>query len=160
MKRETLLTVAVAVLFLLNAGTLGFLWLGRMSHHLPPHHRPPIDGILMETLQFTPEQQEKFEEMKHDHRSKMIKLDMEYDAAVGEYFNLLRSDAEGVATRDSSERRIGGIQTKRAQITLEHFAQLKAMCTAEQQQKFDSVIPKLVQIMTPPRHPRGGQPPH
>ena len=158
MKRETLLTIAVAVLFLLNVGTLGFLWFGRMHHHPPPHRRPPIDATLLDALQFTPEQEEKFEELKHEHHGKMIELDQQYDLAVEEYFSLLKSDTAGVATRDSSERKIGDIQTERARVTLEHFREVKALCNAEQQKKFDAVIPKLVEIMIPPRHPKGGGP--
>lgn len=157
MKRETLLTIAVAILFLLNAGIIGFLLFNRMPHH-PPHHRPPIDRIIIEGLGLDNRQQEQFEELKHDHRSQMIVLDSEYNAVVEEYFNLLRSDTTGVSVKDSSESRIAAIQTKRAQVTLEHFRQLKQICTPEQQRKFDSIIPKLVQVMMPHRH-RGGPPP-
>ncbi|MCW5909172.1 MAG: periplasmic heavy metal sensor [Chitinophagales bacterium] len=160
MKRETLLTVAVVALLLLNAGTLGFLWLGKMPHHPPPHPRPPIDQIIIEGLELDRSQQEKFEELKHEHITAMRALDKEYDKAVEEYFYLLRSDTTGVTARLASESRIGQIQTQRAQVTLEHFRKVKEMCTPEQQTKFDSIIPKLVQIMIPPRHHPKFHPPH
>jgi Spy/CpxP family protein refolding chaperone len=160
MKRETLLTIAVAVLFLLNVGTLGFLWFGQTHHHPPPHGRPPIDAVLMEGLQLTAEQDQKLEALKHEHRESMIALDKQYNAAVEEYFNLLKGDTVEITSRDSSESKIGSIQVQRAQVTLEHFRQVKTMCNDEQKKRFDSIIPKLVEIMIPPRFPRGGPHPH
>lgn len=157
MKRETLLTIAVAVLFLLNLGIIGFLLLNQMPHH-PPHHRPPVDRVIIEGLGLDNRQQEQFEELKHEHRSQMVVLDNEYNTVVEEYFNLLGSDTAGVSSKDSLESEMAAIQTKRAQVTLEHFRQLKQICTPEQQKKFDSIISKLVQVMIPQGH-RGGPPP-
>jgi Spy/CpxP family protein refolding chaperone len=159
MKRETLLTFAVAVLFLLNVGTIGFLYMNHVVRHIPPHHRPPIDDLIIDGLELTDVQQDKFEELKHNHRTQMIALDKEYDAAVKQYFNLLKSDTIEMVSRDSFELRIGSIQIQRAKVTLAHFAELKSICTEAQKKKFDSIIPKLVQIMVPPRHP-AGRPPH
>lgn len=161
MKRETLLTVAVVVLFVLNISTIGFLWFSRGWHpHGPPHGRPPVDGIIINSLNLTTEQQAKFEELKHDHRSQMNKLDGQYRTAITEYLQLLEGDSISAESKSVLEKIVCDIQRQRAEVTLEHFKQLKGICTEEQKKSFDAIIPDLIQVIAPPRHHPPFPPPH
>jgi hypothetical protein len=59
MRKETLLTVAVIALLLLNFGTLGFLLFRRPPH--PPGGGPGgLDRRIVETLQLDAAQQQRF----------------------------------------------------------------------------------------------------
>lgn len=160
MKRETLLTVAVGVLFALNISTIGFLWFTRGGHpHGPPPHRHGIDNVIVDGLKLTPEQQSRFEELKHDHRSQMDRLDEQYGKAITEYLLLLKTDSINAENKMVLEEVICDIQRQRAQVTLDHFRQLKGICTPEQQKEFDAIIPELIEVIAPPRH-RPFPPPH
>ena len=153
MKKTTLLWIAVIMLFLLNAGTLFFLW----SRPGPPPDGPPgpghrgghrqFDHELIETLQLNPDQVEKFDQMKRAHHEQMLELDEATKAPFEQYFALLIQPADAAA-KDSLEKVVGDLYRKRMQVTFQHFSELKAICTPEQQQKFKQMLPSLMQVMS------------
>lgn len=147
MKREKLLTIAVVFLFLLNISTIGFLFFQR-------GHRPPrplrMERFIPETLGFNDEQHKQFDDLRFAHHNKMEALDEENKEILIKYLQLLRADFINIPEKDSLEKMVGNIQQQRAQITLEHFQQLKAVCTTEQKEKFNQLIPELIRVMVPP----------
>lgn len=148
MKKETLLTVTVLALLLLNLGTLGFLFLRR-----PPH--PPEQGSgrvgrqIVEALQLNPDQERQFEQLKTTHHEKMMQSDKAYREALEQYFALLKNDTFVPAQRDSLQAALTQIQQNRTSTTFQHFSDLKALCTPEQRQHFADLIPTLMQVILP-----------
>ena len=151
MSRERFLTIAVVFLSLLNAGTLTFLFLG--SKHRPPH---PVrmEKLIPESLEFDKKQIVKFDALRHEHHSQMIVLDKQNKEVLISYLGLLKADSVNSIEKDSLERIISTIQQQRAHVTLQHFEKLKAVCTAEQNEKFNALIPELIRVMTDTHQPK------
>lgn len=154
MKRETLLTVVVILLLILNFATLSFL-VSNHPNHLP-HHRPPglgVGAIIAERLHFTPEQNQQFDLLKRAHRSSINHLDADYRQVLISYLSLLKSDKYSARTKDSLESELAKIEVLKADITLSHFREVKSLATAEQRKKFDALFPVLIDVIAPPPFP-------
>lgn len=130
----------------MNISTIGFMFFQR-GHRPPPPVR--MDKLIPESLGFSDAQIQQFDEMRFAHHSKMVALDEENKQTLITYLQLLREDAVNTAQKDSLEKIVAGIQQQRAQITLEHFQQLKSICTPEQKEKFNRLIPDLIRVMVP-----------
>lgn len=160
MKRETLLTIAVIALFVLNIGTLGYLVFSQRTHgpFPPPHsHHNRFDEFLIRELSLTDEQIQKFEQLKEEHHTGMVDLDKRYETVLHPYFDLLKTQPVDTMAKDSLERELAFIQQQRAAFTLQHFSDLRAILNEQQQQKFNTIIPELMQVI---KGPRGKRPPH
>ena len=157
MKRETLLTISVIALLVLNIGTLGFLFFWQ-----PPHERPEgprqLDRKIIKTLSLNPDQVKQFETLKTAHHEQMVQCERDFRRTLEQYFALLNNETIDAAQQDSLQNQLSRIQLERARTTFRHFQDLKALCTAEQQKDFGILLPDLMQVILPPRpnapHPR------
>lgn len=147
MKREKLLTFVVVLLFVLNISTISFLFFER-GHRPPPPVR--MEKLIPQTLGFSQTQIQQFDLLREEHHARMVALDEQNKETLIQYLQLLKTDSIHISEKDSLEKIVAVIQLKRAQITLEHFQQLKAVCTAEQKEKFNQLIPELIRVMVPP----------
>lgn len=149
MNKERLLTFAVIALFLLNLGTLGVL-LFRRPPHPPGGGGPRLDRHIIEQLQLDAAQQEQFGRLKTAHHRQMLDDDRAYRETLDQYFDLLKNDPVPAARRDSLLDALTSIQNHKATVTFRHFADLKALCTLAQKQRFDALLPDLKQVILPP----------
>jgi len=158
MKRETLLTTAVIALLLLNFGTLGFLFF-RKPPHPPGVNNRALDRQIVETLALNPTQKQQFDSFKKNHHEQMISFNQQYRKAMENYFALLKNETIEPVQQDSMLAILSNIQQEKALVTFEHFKTLKTLCTPEQQQNFEALLPELLQVILPPR-PQGPPPQH
>ena len=188
MKRETLLTLAVAALLVLNLGIVAYLLMSRRPPELreqqgaeqqgaeqqgnaeqperpePQGERPPpkgkkFDMLVITQLRLSEAQQEQFNILKHEHRLAMEELDAQYREALKPYFTLLRDAKLNVARQDSLEQVLARIHRQKITITLQHFVSLKNICTTQQLPLFEKLIPELSHVLTQPqRKPREDAP--
>lgn len=154
MKKETLLTIAVIALLLLNFGILGFLLFQRPPHP-PGAGSMPLDRRIEEQLHLNAEQQQQFERLKSAHHEQMQASDRAYRDAMSHYFALLKSDTIVAGRRDSLLAELTYIQQERVTATFQHFSDLKALCTPEQRENFDALVPAFLQVILPPPPVRG-----
>ncbi len=153
MKRESLLTIAVVALLLLNFGILGFLFFRRPPH--PEGGGPgPLDRHIIERLHLNAEQKTQFERLKTAHHEQMQAFDRAHRDAMGNYFALLKNDTATPEQQDSLLALVQNIQKNRATVTFQHFTDLKALCTPEQKKDFEALLPELMQVILP----QGGRP--
>ena len=153
MKKETLLTIAVVALLLLNFGTLGYLF-SRRPPHTPEEGNRQLDRQIVETLHLNTAQQQQFEKLKKAHHEQMIASRRDYRDALGNYFALLKNDSVAPAQYDASLVVLSNIQKERAAVTFRHFSDLKNLCTPEQRQNFDTLLPELMQVILPEKQRR------
>lgn len=157
MKRETLLTVLVILLLIINVGTLCFMFLGGAFRPFEGHHHPP--DMIVKKLGLNSDQQLQFKALIDEHRSGMMNLDESNKAITQKYLNLLKEEKVNTALKDSLEQQLADIQKHRADITLRHFESLKAICDSVQRHKFSELLPDLIFVMSggppPPHHPEG-----
>jgi hypothetical protein len=147
MKRENLLLTLVLLLVALNV-----IVIVRTFTRHPPHH----DRIIVSTLGFDEQQQKAFEELKFKHRSAIMEVDAQFESVMDQYFLLLQS--EDKIKKDSLEAIIGNLEQHKANITFEHFRDLRQLCRPEQQKAFDDFVPQLSKFIMP-RGPKN-LPPH
>lgn len=149
MKKSALLWTSIIILFLLNAGTLFFI-LNRPPHpgYLRNAGNREFDESVINTLQLNPDQIAQFNRMKREHHQQMLQLDDATRVPFEQYFGLLAASADQQYVKDSLEKIIAGLYIKRMQVTYRHFTDLKAICTPEQQQKFNLLVPSLTQVMS------------
>lgn len=162
MKRETLLTLAVAALLVLNLGIMTYLFVSRRpssEQDEQPLKGKKIDDLFITQLRLSEAQQEQFKSLKFEHRSAMQKRDAEYRSLVEQYFSLLRGTTLDTVRRDSLQKLLVSIHSQKVSNTFQHFIALKNICSPEQQFLFEQLIPELSHVlMQPPRRPRGGSP--
>ena len=141
--------LAIALLLLLNIGTLTFLWT----------HRPPGGGggpfmFLVKETNMDDAQKDAYQQLRTAHHTQMTVFRSQNSLLRGKLFELL-------ATRDANtpevQQMIDSIASNRKQeeiATFEHFRKVRALCRPEQQAKFDAVIGEAVQSLGPPGPPR------
>ncbi len=137
--------LAIALLLLLNIGTLTFLWT----------HRPPGGGggpfmFLVKETSMDDAQKRAYEQLRTEHRAQMNSFRANNSLLRGKLFELL-------ATQDANapevQQMIDSIASSRKQeeiVTFEHFRKVRALCRPDQQAKFDAAIGEAVQSLGPP----------
>lgn len=150
MKRETLLTLAVIVLFLLNMATLGFMVFRGEQGLGPP---PGPDRLIVEGLRLDKAQIQQFEELKAEHRRQMQERDLQQKATQHQLWQLLRTSSPDTTLANSLIDNLAVLEKEKKKRTFEHFQKLRAICRPEQQALFDSLIEEISKVMMPP--PRG-----
>ncbi len=150
MKRETLLTIAVVVLLLLNLGTLGFLFVqnSKMGGR-------GADKLIIEGLGLSPEQIDTFETLKEEHQGQMRERDHLQKEAQKEFWGLLRQPNPDTTLTQSSLNRWSELEKQKRMLTFEHFKKIRAICNPEQQKRFDNLIDDISKALMPPppNHP-------
>ncbi|WP_428653336.1 periplasmic heavy metal sensor [Runella sp.] len=150
MKRETLLTLAVIMLFLLNLATIGFLVFQR-GHGPEPHQGP--DRLIEEGLRLDGAQIEQFHELREEHRTQMQQRDKIQKESQQQLWQLLRTSSPDTTLANSLVDTFLVLEKEKKILTFEHFQKLRAICRPEQQVLFDTLIGDIGRAMMPP--PRG-----
>lgn len=165
MKNERFYKIVIVLLLLLNTGTLAFLW---MKSNRPPHgpmggpgKRNRVDMLMSEKLHFTQQQEDQMEGLKHDHHSQMIEIQKDESQLHTELFGLLHSNNNDTTAKNAILVKLAANDTRKEEVTFEHFRQIRAILTPEQLPKFDELMEEIAtHIMS--HHPgsrRGDGPP-
>ncbi len=151
MEKTKLLTIAVIALLLLNVGTLAFLVLHRPHGGIPAHEnheKGPADFIIRE-LNFNENQRVRFMNLVDAHRKSMNDLQKRDSENYDKLLDALgNNDTVFVNT---TLHVIGDTKAEGAKITFKHFEDVSAICTAEQKNKFKSVVHEALRMMAPPQ---------
>jgi periplasmic protein CpxP/Spy len=152
MKREKVLWIGISILAILNIICLLFIVLRGGER---PNNR--FDKVLIESLQLNESQIERFEQMKRQHRMRIDQLDDQMQIRFGQYFGLLTGSRDQ-KKEDSLKNELAELYKQKIEITYQHFAEIKAMCSPEQQQNIGKIVPFLMRVISPPKKeepPRG-----
>ncbi len=149
-----LLAGTTVLLILLNVVVIGLMWFG-------PHHRPgmgPGPGhdraeVIIHELKFDDAQRRQFEQLKDQHHSIMMAIDEKDHKTHDALFELIKNGQDSTAAADSLINEIAQNKKQIELATYHHMAQVRRICTAEQQKKFDEII---INLMT---HRGEGPPP-
>jgi Spy/CpxP family protein refolding chaperone len=157
MKKQHLLWLAIFILFALNIATISFIAFRTPGHPPPPGHGA-FDQLVLQTLQLNEEQEHRFHDLKRAHHEAIMQLDKAMKPRFEQYFRLLLDNRNDTVTKKQLELAMADIYQQKLQVTYRHFDQLKSICSPEQQQHFDKLIPELMQVMQP-APPAGQRPP-
>lgn len=154
--KSKLLPILLVVLILLN-GVLIFMLIKK------PHLNRKENAersFLIEQLQFSESQQEKFKTLDNIHRDRMMNLEVSIRKQKDILFN---SFADETINVDSLARVAGNLEIKKELEVFNFFKEVRKICTPEQQNKFDAIIKEAIRggDSRPPRnnenHPPNGE---
>lgn len=157
--KNKILTGAVILLMLANVALMATLW----WHHRPqrqPERRAPADYLVKE-LGLNNEQQNKLKALASEHHLQSEKIKGKIKDARHQLFSLLQhsgtSDSTKKAAADSVSKQLEELDL----LTFDHFQQVRAFCTPDQQKKFDEIIEDVLEMIAsgPPSPRNGDRPP-
>ncbi len=133
----------------------------------------PPPPVLEAELELTEEQRSIFDQLKADYRRTVRSLENSFFNLVSEYFGLLRERPTGtqrqaeesarleaeIAAMEARELKaraaaleleLAQLEAEKVRVTFEHFRALQEVLTPEQREKFNVILPELVERMAPP----------
>lgn len=114
-----------------------------------------ITQVLKEEVGFSEQQMQQFEAMKQQHRDVMRPLFDSMRYAKEKLYNQLYQPEVQDSVITSASELIGEKQQLVDKQLFHHFRELRALCTPEQQPRFDTLMHNMVQRMIVPGR-RGG----
>lgn len=156
--KNKLLTWLVILLLVANAASIAMFWLSRSKNPPPPKGTPK--EFLVKELKLDSKQQEQFDVLRKEHRKTADQLREKIKGAKESFFDLLKQPGVTDSSKQSAAKNVSAYTGELDLLTLDHFQKVRALCTAEQQKKFDEIIQQLTRMMGAPRPPPGpGGPP-
>lgn len=157
------ISVITLVLLTANIATLALLWTNKKNDEKPVQHQFARGGQLFEfvnrELNLDTMQQQKYKILREEHQAEVRPLQDSIKKAKDRFFALLHDENVPETTIEEYSRKIGVLEQQRDMITFKHFQKLRALCTKEQQIKFDSIIREILHGMGGPKRPPGPPPP-
>lgn len=151
--RYNWMVIAIALLVLVNIGTLAYLWLGKPKE-MQPGNRPAGDAknFIVQQLQLDQRQQQQFDSLRTIHFNEMNNYRKQMRELKDALFDKLKQPQDSGYI--SAAQQIGALQSQMDLSTFHHFKALRAICTQSQQAKFDNIIQEVLRNMGRP----GGRP--
>lgn len=155
-------TVIMLLLLTANIVTLALLWTNKKPDRgflNPPPPAPPggqAFEFLTHELKLDAAQQEAYKKLRDEHQSQVRPLQDSIGKAKDNFFDLLKQANVTDSMVENFSSKIGNLEQQRDIFTFRHFQKLRAICTKEQQIKFDSIIQLALHQMAPARRPGPG----
>jgi len=154
LSNKRFLWIIILILLILNLASLATIWFNDWDNNVPrlrePRRFEQRDHFLKNKLNFSPNQQAKFDSLLTNHRSELeIKAD-EIRTLREELMSKMRSQ-DLSAESEEIVRAIGERQSELEILNYNHFKEVMAICNDEQKQIFIETIRRAVG----PHHPGG-----
>jgi protein CpxP len=151
---RTLLISVIFILIALNLGLVFFMW---YTQRPDKREGPTNTKFLMERLHFTKEQEQQYLALQQQLGDSIEPIREQERKIHDRFFEMMHADKPDSALVASTIDSMGHIRSQIEYLTFAHFRQVRAMCTPEQQKKFDGLISETMRRMGPPP-PHGGGP--
>lgn len=151
LNKTKFLSILIILLLIVNTATLVLFWMQKNKHPEPPKQGGAFQFLIKE-LNLTREQQDKFEMLRNTHRAKMDSLNQVLKLQKDSLFEGLKKPQNSLATKAYHLAKISVLTTQIDSEVFDHFTQVRAFCTTEQQVKFDNVIKEAIRM---PKRPSG-----
>ena len=156
MESARFLKIIIIILILLNIGTLAFLWIQKSPGMHPPHHGGggPFE-FLSNELNLSEQQREQYKQLRDEHHSEVEGLQEAGREMRHQFFDQLHGASSDSLQVEKLATDIASNQRQIELITFHHFQKVRAICSPEQQKKFDDVIDEALRMMAPRPGPPG-----
>ena len=144
-------TVIVLLLFI-NIGTLTFMWIHHPFQERHHHGEGPGDFLTKE-LQFSQDQEKQFDGLRKEHHQATEILREKNKNFHDQFFDFMKSNTLDSNKVNSILDSICDTQKKLEMVTFSHFKKVRAICTPDQQKKFDEIIDDALRMMGPKSPP-------
>jgi Spy/CpxP family protein refolding chaperone len=144
----------ITVLLVTNIALLVFfLWVKPHRNLHPDMRHDMIAQSLENKIGFDQQQMTQYQRLKEDHKVKMKPLFEDMRNTKDQFYRLLQQPSSDSGLNKAADL----IGEKQKAIDLQifhHFKDLRDLCTAQQQPKFDSLIQEVIHRMSVPYHKR------
>ena len=158
--KNKLLTWLVLLLLVANAATLTLFWIGAEKH--PSRQKGTPAEFLIRELKLDDKQQDQLEILRAEHKNAAVSLRKQLREAKEPFFALIKQSNVTDSVKQAAERSVSFISEKLDLLALNHFIKVRAICTTEQQKKFDNIIEQVTEMISKAGEPppqEGNQPP-
>ncbi len=151
MTKTKLLIIAVITLLLLNIATLAFIFTRKHPIHNDMRNGEGPKQLIIERLKFNEAQQKQYSVIVDDHRTKSKALNKTSGVMHNELYSLLKEKYIDKQKADTIIIKIAENQKTIDNLNLEHFQQIKSICTVNQIQFYNILVGELTHLFSP--HP-------
>lgn len=146
--KNKVLTWLVLLLLVANAASITVFWLGKEKQSAPQQQRGTPAEFLISELNLDIKQQAQLEILRAAHKSAAVILRQQLRVAKEDLFALVKQENN---INDSVQLRaaksVSEVTEKLDLLALNHFIKVRALCTAEQQLKFDKIIGEVTDMI-------------
>ena len=144
----------ITVLLLTNIALLVFFfWVKPHGNFRPDMRRDSIAQSLENKIGFSQEQMAQYQRLKDEHKEKIKPLFEDMRNAKEQFYRFLHQPASDSELNNAAN--VIGEKQKAIDLQIfRHFKELRDLCTAQQQPKFDSLIQQVIHRMSVPYHKR------
>ena len=149
---HTLLISIIVILIALNAGLVTFMWYTQR----PRAEGPTTTKFLIKQLNFTKAQEQQYLQLQRNLGDSLEPVRERERKIHDRFFEMMHAEKPDSVLVAATIDTMGHIRSQIEYFTFAHFRQVRAMCNAEQQKKFDAIIAELMHRMGPPPPNHGG----
>ena len=146
MDKHKLITAVAIGLLIVNIATLGLLFFNKPGRPHRPGDGPGGEGpkkIIIQRLHFDAAQQQAYELLVDDHRSRMFALNEASRLLHDELFTLLKSDQPDHSKASLLMEQIAANQKATDELNFDHFEKIKKLCRGSQLNHFNLLVDDL-----------------
>ncbi len=153
--------IAFLLLIALNIITLSTLWImHERETGRPAGNQPELVDFLVKELGLDSAQKKQLIVLRDEHRQQMQAIRRNNRDAKNAFFDLLQQEDLTDTALAAAAKEAARYDAETDMLTFRHFQKIRALCNAEQQVRFESVIRQVLRMMAPPPgRPQGGPPP-
>jgi len=143
-----------------NIAVLAILFIhrgGREDRRGGPEPRGTMFEYLTKELQLTKPQQDTYDSLRNEHHAATMKLQDSIRAAKDALFNMLQQSNTSEEMISAASNKAAALNAQLDVLTFHHFQKLRALCTPEQQKKFDNIIQEAIRGMGRQQGPPPGR---
>lgn len=155
--------IVVALLVVLNTIALTVFWIERKSNNVqfpPQDNRIGAKDYLIKELGLDSLQRLQYDELINQHRQRTNEMHLHVRDAKDSFFALLNDSTITESTVKKASLRAAETEQQIDMQTFNHFKNIRSICNAQQQKKFDSIIRNAVKMMEPAQHRPQRPPPN
>lgn len=153
--KNKILIWSVVLLMIVNVAVLIALIL---SHHKPVDHRGTPADYLIKELGLNAEQQKRLKGLADQHHQQAETIMVKIKDARDSLFGLLQQPTISDSTKNAAADNVAKNLEQLDLLTFDHFKQVRAICTPDQQKKFDKIIQDVLRMIAEGA-PQGHRPP-
>lgn len=160
--KNKILWLIILLLLAANTVTLVLFWTGRNQPLQQGQGPRLLAEFLTKELQLDSGQQRQYQQLIQAHRSAAAPLRQRITDFKDSLFLLLKQGNPSDTDKAAATAKIAATTQQLERLHIDHFQQVRAICTPAQQQKFDNLLHDIVRrlSMPPPGRPgKNGRPP-
>ncbi len=152
------LYMIAGVIITANIVTLALLWIHKVKNNDDhqghrPQGGPQLFEYISNELKLDQKQKAAYALLRDEHHSGAEKLQDSIKAAKDELFTMLQQPNTSEENIIAQSNKAAALTAQLDVFTFHHFQKVRALCTPDQQKKFDEIIQEAIRSMIRPQGP-------